>query len=75
MGSPAVVVEVLLASGRIDPGRLKMAPRVQADPDLTPGRWDRELADPFEHLRVIDGGAVGIDVLEASTSPAAADAR
>ena len=55
--APAVVVAVLLAPGGVDAGRLDVAHRVGADPDVLPGRRDGELADPLEHARLADPGA------------------
>ena len=69
-----VVVEVLLAPGGVDPGRLDVAERVGADPDLLPGRRDRQLADPLQRLVVLDPLAVGVEVGEAAAAAAADDA-
>jgi hypothetical protein len=75
MGSPTTVIEVLLAAGRVDAGRLKLSLRVEADPHIPPCGWDRELRDPRQHVWVIDASTTGIDVFEAATATAAADPR
>src|SRR6185312_2437679 len=48
--APALVVQVLLASGGVDARRLQVAERVRADPDVLPRRRDAELADPRQVL-------------------------
>jgi len=73
MRAPAWVVEVLLASGGVDPRRLEMAERVHADPHLAPRRRDRELGDSLERLGIVDAIAGGISVFKAATATAARD--
>ena len=46
--APARVVEVLLASGGVDSGRLEMPEGIRADPDVLPCRRNRQLLDPQE---------------------------
>ena len=57
----AGVVAVLLAAPRVAAGRLEVAVRVRADPDVGPGRRDRERPDPVERLVVADPPSVGVD--------------
>ena len=45
--APFLVVEVLLAPGVVDPGRLDVPVGLRADPDLLPRRGDRQRADPL----------------------------
>jgi hypothetical protein len=61
------VVAVLLATAGVASGRLQVAPRVRADPDVGPGGRDRERADPLEDGRVVDRRAVGGAVRESPT--------
>jgi hypothetical protein len=75
MGAPMLVVEVLLAPCRIEARRLEMSAWVHADPHIAPRRRDRQRADPFEHLRIADSLAVGIEVLVAASASAPGDAR
>jgi hypothetical protein len=72
--APGVVVAVLLAPGDIRARRLEMAVRVRADPDVLPRGRNRELGDPLQHLRIVDPLAPLVDVAEAASVPAAADA-
>jgi hypothetical protein len=67
------VVAVLLAAAGIAPGRLKVAPRVRADPYVRPRGRDRERADAGEDGRVADRGAVRGAIGEAPARPAACD--
>ena len=73
--APAPVVDVLLAATSVDSRRLDVAHRVGADPNVFPGRWDRELRDPLDHLRVLHAVAIRVDELEAAPSPAPRDPR
>ena len=50
--APPVVVAVLLAPAGVDAGRLDVAHRVRADPDVLPGGRDDELGDPRQDLGV-----------------------
>jgi hypothetical protein len=59
------------SAGGIHPGRLDVAVRVRADPDIRPRRGDRERVDPLAQLGA-DGLAVEIAIGEtlAGTHPA-----
>ena len=70
----AGVVAVLLPAAVITTGRLKVAVRNGADPDVGPGRRDRELPDPRERLGVADRAAAAAAIGEASTRAPSADA-
>jgi len=69
------VVEVLLAPGFVETGGLDVAVGVAADPDVPPGRRDRQRPDPLEGVLVADAPAFGVEVAEAVTAAAAADSR
>jgi hypothetical protein len=66
MLAPLLVVEVLLAPGVIDAGCLDVAARVGADPDLGPGRRDRELGGSFDDLWILDPRPVLFLIAEAT---------
>jgi hypothetical protein len=68
------VVTVLLAARFVDPGRLDVAERVGADPDLLPGGRDGQVADPLQRVLVGDRGAGGVLEGEAAAALAAVDA-
>jgi hypothetical protein len=44
---------------------------MRADPDVVPGRRDRESADPLEELDIVSATAVRVVVSEAAPLPAA----
>src|SRR5206468_8658937 len=71
---PLRVVAVLLAPARVAAGRLDVAARMRADPDVGPGRRDRERPDARDRLAVADQLAVGIEVGERPAGPAPSDA-
>src|SRR5258706_3264593 len=48
--APARVVAILLSSARIAPRCLQVPAFVAADPDIGPGRRDRERPDPLERV-------------------------
>jgi hypothetical protein len=73
--APALVVEVLLAAAVVDAGRLDVAARVRAHPDVLPRGRDHQLADPRQDLGLLDPVAVAVDVGPAATLPLAADPR
>jgi hypothetical protein len=52
------MVAELFAAPRIPPGGLQMAARVGADPDILPGRRDRQRANPGERLRIANLPAI-----------------
>src|SRR5688572_22998901 len=64
---PRIVVEVLLAPGVVEAGRLDVPLRVGADPDFPPRRRDRELPDALE--RGLVGQPVPRLVLVAKAPP------
>jgi hypothetical protein len=70
---PALVVEVLLAPGFVDARRLNVTVRIAADPDVAPGRWDRQRSNPLKCVLVSDAPAFGVEVAEAAATTAAAD--
>ncbi len=72
--APARVVAVLLAPLGVTPGRLEVAQRIGADPDVGVGRRDAERLDPRQLPRVADRPAVEADVTEALARALAADA-
>ena len=47
---------------------------IRADPDVLPRGRDDELADPLEHLGILDPRSVLVEVLEPATASATADA-
>src|SRR3954471_17995258 len=71
---PFGVVAVLLAPAGVAPGRLQVAVRAGADPDVRPGRRDGQLADALQGLLVPDRAPLGVDVGEALAALLAADA-
>src|SRR5690606_31614383 len=71
---PGGVVAVLLAATRVAAGGLQVAARVGADPDLGPGRRDRQLAEPRQHVAIAHPAAIRSEVGEATTMAAAANA-
>src|ERR1700760_3753481 len=75
MLAPLGVIEVLLATGRVDPGGLQVTHGIRADPHVLPGGWDRHRAYALEDLRVIDRVAVVIDIREPPAAPHSAKAR
>src|SRR3954471_825164 len=73
-GPPRVVVAVLPAAGGVDTGGLDVPVRPGTDPDVAPGRRDREAADPVEAV-VLDQGAVLVVVGEAAPGAPASVTR
>jgi hypothetical protein len=73
---PARVVEVLLSARGVDTGRLKMAQGVRTDPDLTPGRGDRQSAYALQRPGFLQAAAsfVQDDETPATALPAQAGA-
>jgi hypothetical protein len=70
--APLRVVEVLLASRGVDPGRLEVPSGIGADPHVLPRGRDHELLQPQDLVWVADRVSVRVDVAEA---PAAAHPR
>jgi hypothetical protein len=58
------VVEVLLAPGGVDAGCLKMPERVGTDPNVLPGRRDRQLAETLGDVLVLDPAPLLVEVRE-----------
>src|SRR3954454_1544830 len=71
---PFGVVAVLLAPAGVAPGRLQVAVRAGADPDVRPGRRDGQLAGGLQGLLVPARAALRVDVGEALAALLAADA-
>src|SRR3954452_10216319 len=71
---PFGVVPVLLAPAGVAPGRLQVAVRAGADPDVRPGRRYGQLANALQGLLVPDRAPLGVDVGEALAALLAADA-
>ena len=73
--APARVISVLLAPPGVAPGRLQMAARVGADPDVRPGRRDGQALDPPDRVRVTDAAALAVAVREALPGALPTDPR
>src|SRR3954462_5399942 len=73
-GPPRVVVAVLPAAGGVDTGGLDVPVRPGTDPDVAPGRRDREATDPVEAV-VLDQGVVLVVVGEAAPGAPASVTR
>src|SRR4051794_39794375 len=71
---PFGVVAVLLAPAGVAPGRLQVAVRAGADPDVRPGRRYGQLANALQGLLVPDRAPLRVDVGEALAALLAADA-
>jgi hypothetical protein len=71
---PLRVVAVLLAPARIAAAGLQVAARAGTDPDVGPGRRDRQRADPRQHFGIAHPPAIGIRVREAAPAAPPADA-
>jgi hypothetical protein len=65
-GAAIRVVEVLLPPGPVESGRLQPRARARGDPDVAPGRWDRERPNALERGLVGDPGSMAIEVAELS---------
>ena len=74
-GPPEVVVAVLLATLGITAGRLEVAGGIRADPDVGPGRRDRQRPEPGEDRPVADQLAIGAAIAEPAAAPLPGDAR
>ena len=72
---PALMVAVLLAAALVAPGRLQVAVGVSADPDVRPGRRNRQHADAVERCGIAHRAAVDLLVAEALAAPPTPDAR
>ena len=64
-GPPIGVVAVLLAPAGVPAGGEDVAARIRADPDVGPGRRDRDRGDPAELSSLADQRAIGPVVREA----------
>jgi len=69
------MVAVLLPAARVTRGRLQVAARVAADPDVAVRGRYRQCADAREHALVGDPAPTRIDVGEAATATPATQAR
>ena len=74
-GPPAVVVAVLLAALGVAAGGLEVAGGIRADPDVGPGRRDRQRPDPSQDRAVADQLAIGPAIAEPAAAPLPGDAR
>ena len=72
--APVGVIAVLLAAARVAAGRLEVAVRARADPDVLVRRRDREGADALQLGRLAHPLAVGADVGEVVADADAPDA-
>ena len=63
---PCRMVAVLLAPAVVQSGRLQVALRIETDPDVAPGRGDRQTGDAFQRFPVLDRRAVGEAIGEAA---------
>jgi hypothetical protein len=68
MLAPPGVVQVLLAAGSIDTGRLEMAKRIGTDPHLLPRRRYRHLGDALDRGLILQSLAVLIQVREPASA-------
>jgi len=73
--APASVVAVLLPAAGVTAGRLQMTAGVGADPDVGPGRRDRQPLDPADDLLVTDQAAVTTEITEGLAGALPADSR
>src|SRR5205814_6946689 len=60
--SVILVVEVLAAAGGIDAGRLQVCRRPRRDPNVFPGRRNRERLDPPELRGIGDRPPSGVEI-------------
>src|SRR5579864_2934850 len=63
-GAPQGMVAVLLATLRVFTGGLDVRQRIGRDPDVRPGRWDRQRMNADQRLRISDCVSIGVNVLE-----------
>ena len=56
VGAPVRVIAVLLAAARVAAGRLQVAARIGADPDVGPRRRHRQPGDPLQLRRMAESG-------------------
>ena len=73
--APVLVVDVLLAAAVVAAGGLQMAVGVAANPDVGPGRRNRERVDARELAFVAKAAAVAVEVVEAFAVQLANEAR
>jgi hypothetical protein len=74
MSAPSLVVEVLLATRRVETRRLQVTHWVHADPHVFPSRRDRERGDPFDDLGIVDALISWVAVFKTAAAPPADDA-
>jgi hypothetical protein len=72
--APPRVIAVLLAAARVAPGRLHVAARIGADPDVGPRRRDRERVDALNLRAIGDGAAARVDIAESAQAAQPPDA-
>src|SRR5690606_15876806 len=68
--APTSVIAILLATTRVTTGGLQVTIGSGADPDILPGRWDRQLANPLQRFRVVHPAAIGAVIAETSAGTA-----
>src|SRR6266702_2156781 len=73
VSAPTRVIPVLFAPARVTPGRLQMAARIAADPDVTIGRRYGETTDACEQRRIRHFCAVRVDIGETASAGRPAD--
>ncbi len=71
--APLGVVAVLLAPAVVAAGRLDVAARMRADPDVGPGRRDRERAQPADLGGLLDRPALRVAIAEGAARAPAGD--
>ncbi len=72
--APGPVIAILLPSPGVPAGRLDVPARVGADPDVGPGRRNREGLDAVQRAGIADPPARTLDVDEPSSDPPPTDA-
>src|SRR5215470_3874603 len=60
--APTRVITILFAAARVATGRLQVASRISADPDIGPGRRDHQRSNSFALGRIRNRPAVWIHV-------------
>src|SRR5438094_2292259 len=63
------VIQVLLPAGLVVTRRLELCVRPRRNPDVRPGRWNRERLDALEHVRVTDHLSIRVDVKKRPFAP------
>ena len=73
--APLLVVAVLGPAPAVHAGGLDVPQRVRRDPDVLPGRWDRQRTDALQYLPLRDLCARRVAVPETFAAPFAGDSR